>query len=1094
MYGKISKEFLVLEGIFMHKNIKKIVSKLTVFSLAIGICFNSSFIFNANSSMASNTTPKYSFEKKSDGTIKITKYNGNSSIVQIPDTIAGNTVSEIGERAFELNRKITTIRFPKTLNTIDDFAFNECSRLESIDFPESLDSIGKAAFFGCTRIEELYIPYGTTKIGDEAFYGCVSLEKVSLNDTVTELGAYAFGMNEKLKEITLPDNIYELKDKTFMNCENLSMITLPANLKKIDEYAFQGCFELKEIDIPETVESIEENAFNTTGLTNISLNINKLPKKLFNTCVALNKVTLGNKVKLIDKDAFFSSRIKELEIGENVSSIEGSLTKTQVEKFTVSKDNKNFTTKDDSLYSKDMKKLIAFHAFPPKDDDEDDEEGDLEPIEVSVPDGVTTICENAFSSNEEVAKITLPDGLKAINDNAFSNNTALTKINLPDSLETIGKYAFNCCSLLEEIKIPDNVKVIEQEAFSECSSLNSFEFGKNTKQINQNAFREAFSDPATLTIGDNIESIDSTAFYNSSIAEFATNNNQSFEADNGILFSKDKKTIVQFPLCYKISSYTIPATVETLGEYSFANLHNDISFTFSEGLKNIKANAFLNTLEGQCLKLPSSISKIEDNAICYSSDESHKNVSAYTTLISDSETVKEYAIANDIALATDEPKQNLSEMTLAGNEVKRFSVSGIDTNRLYFSSSDKRIASVDNTGLVTGRKTGKTTIYATCANTTFACHVTVTSDGNRNITGFDDSEYFEFNEKNYNEWKSNYYEFNENASFNKKDNYSISTYSTNQYSSIVDALEGGKRFEDLQKENGKNQDSYKIIADNLKKELSQYKLSEGIHTYSGVSNVNAYTKTSSNFTDMMKSIGTKGTISNITSTTLDPSVANSFGDGTFITVVDMLIPKDGIIGGYIEDFSAYPNEVEFLLAQDFDFEIVEAGMRDSSPVAFYNSQYNDGNSDEPIAPEKYIKIKLLPKNKPGFATPTPSTKPSITPTTKPVTKKAKSSLLKKPGKVKGVKYSIKKKGKKYNLTVSWKKASSAFGYEIQKAKNKAFTKSKKNVTTSKKKYIFKNIKKRTVFLRVRAYNKLNKSKKYGQFSKVIKISSNKFKN
>ena len=75
----------------------------------------------------------------------------------------------------------TTI--PNSVTSIGDWAFDDCSSLTSITIPNSVTSIGNYAFLGCKSLTSITIPESVTEIGYEAFSGCAALTKVNYNGT-----------------------------------------------------------------------------------------------------------------------------------------------------------------------------------------------------------------------------------------------------------------------------------------------------------------------------------------------------------------------------------------------------------------------------------------------------------------------------------------------------------------------------------------------------------------------------------------------------------------------------------------------------------------------------------------------------------------------------------------------------------------------------------------------------------------------------------------------------------------------------------------------------------------------------------------------
>lgn len=107
--------------------------------------------------------------------------------------------------------KNTTI--PNTITRIGNMAFQEIITLTSIDIPNSVTSIGDAAFMR-TGIKEIVLP-----------------------NSVIYLGAYAFNSCYDLTSITLSESLENLQFGTFEDCYDLTSITIPASVVSIDAYA-----------------------------------------------------------------------------------------------------------------------------------------------------------------------------------------------------------------------------------------------------------------------------------------------------------------------------------------------------------------------------------------------------------------------------------------------------------------------------------------------------------------------------------------------------------------------------------------------------------------------------------------------------------------------------------------------------------------------------------------------------------------------------------------------------------------------------------------------------------------------------------------
>ena len=84
---------------------------------------------------------------------------------------------------------------------------------------------------------------------------------------------------------------------------------------------------------------------------------------------------------------------------------------------------------------------------------------------VVIPEGVETIEKGAFWGCEKLKEVTLPDTIRRIGDNAFYNDVALTRIVIPDGCEEIGEDCFTGCKNLIDIYVPASVYDIGKDAF-----------------------------------------------------------------------------------------------------------------------------------------------------------------------------------------------------------------------------------------------------------------------------------------------------------------------------------------------------------------------------------------------------------------------------------------------------------------------------------------------------------------------------------------------------------------------------------------------------------------------------------------------------
>ena len=82
---------------------------------------------------------------------------------------------------------------------------------------------------------------------------------------------------------------------------------------------------------------------------------------------------------------------------------------------------------------------------------------------ITIPNGITTIGQNAFRGCSALQSIDIPNSVTKIQEGAFEGCSALKSINIPNKVTTIEKYAFEGCLCLKEIHIhwtqTDNIQV-----------------------------------------------------------------------------------------------------------------------------------------------------------------------------------------------------------------------------------------------------------------------------------------------------------------------------------------------------------------------------------------------------------------------------------------------------------------------------------------------------------------------------------------------------------------------------------------------------------------------------------------------------------
>ncbi len=146
----------------------------------------------------------------------------NKLIVGCKGTIIPNSVTSIGNYAFQYCSGLTSLTIPNSVSYIGNGAFEWCSGLTSMDIPNSVTFIGSGAFASCKNIIYVTISKGVTSISNSAFANCSSLTSVDIPSSVTIIESGAFQSCSALTTIVIPYSMTSIGEGAFMYCNNLT--------------------------------------------------------------------------------------------------------------------------------------------------------------------------------------------------------------------------------------------------------------------------------------------------------------------------------------------------------------------------------------------------------------------------------------------------------------------------------------------------------------------------------------------------------------------------------------------------------------------------------------------------------------------------------------------------------------------------------------------------------------------------------------------------------------------------------------------------------------------------------------------------------
>ena len=209
---------------------------------------------------------------------KLTPTGGASAKIHL-DLSQTTCLTSIGESAFSLYLRLTSVEIPASVTSIGESAFWRCRGLTSVTFGEGsqLESIGSYAFWECSGLTSVTFGEGSRleSIDEGAFRECSGLTSVEIPAGVTSIGERAFYLCSGLTSVEIPAGVTSIGDYAFMECSGLTSVEIPASVTSIGNQAFYGCSGLTSVTFGDTsgwyVTQYYTDAVNKTGGTAVTL-------------------------------------------------------------------------------------------------------------------------------------------------------------------------------------------------------------------------------------------------------------------------------------------------------------------------------------------------------------------------------------------------------------------------------------------------------------------------------------------------------------------------------------------------------------------------------------------------------------------------------------------------------------------------------------------------------------------------------------------------------------------------------------------------------------------------------------------------------
>jgi len=530
--------------------------------------------------------PPYIFATNNSA-ITITGYFGEGGAVTIPTRINGLLVTSIGDWAFENCSSVTSVTILNGVTNIGAWAFHNCTRLTGITIPSSVASIANWAFCSCTNLTSITIPNGVTSLGNWAFIDCTSLTNVMIGSGVTSIGDWAFSGCASLTSICFAGNAPSLGGSSVFSGDNDATVyylpgttgwgltfgglptalwqspppmawTLSASTITASGAMLNGTVNPSGSFTAARFEWGTTTGYgNLTSLANLGSGTNALPLSAplagltpgvtYHFRVAATNVyglAYGSDQSFTTLGPPQVSRLPATAVTTNSAALNGTVNPngyptTAWFQWGTTTGYGNLTAATDMGSGiSNLPLSVALTGLTP---------GVTYHFRITV----TNDYGLAYASDQSFTTATLPTEF-----NYWINNGAvtITRYNGPGGdviipyainglpVTGIGDYAFAGCNSLTSVTIPNSVTSIGHDAFGACTSLTSISVG-------------------TL--------------------------NSAYSSVEGVLFNKTQTTLVQYPAGIAATSYSIPNSVTSMGDYAFDSCTSLTSITIPNSVTSI---------------------------------------------------------------------------------------------------------------------------------------------------------------------------------------------------------------------------------------------------------------------------------------------------------------------------------------------------------------------------------------------------------------------------------------------------------------------------------------------------------------------------
>ena len=404
------------------------------------------------------------------------------------------------------------------------------------------------------------------------------------------IGDFAFSHYDldNEKEVEKDENgYYDMDDKKAAIGNNtVTSVVIPEGVETINQYAFYNCTALTDVTLPSTCKQIGEHAFeDCTFLQNVNFdNVKIVCDYAFNNCESLSCEDIGgantSEIYAVGTKGFANTRF-------------ASLTLTRLARISES----------------------AFAGCSKL---------------ATVVLGASTRISAKMFENCGLTSVTIYSD--SIEDGAFAGCKSLETVVIANDVTYVGAEAFSGCEKLKSVQFGGAVEKIGTEAFKGCKKLTEITLPNGKVSIGDGAFETSAVATLKLSPKTELTYIGITAFKSSVSIDVSAS--ELYVLENGAIYNNNKDTLVLVVPGTSVTSFTVPASVVTIGSGAFSSLTKlkTVSFATGSKLATVGDGAFAGCATLTGVMLPANAVVIEDYAFYGTTNLANVDLSKATSV------------------------------------------------------------------------------------------------------------------------------------------------------------------------------------------------------------------------------------------------------------------------------------------------------------------------------------------------------------------------------------------------------------------------------------------------------------------------------